>query len=217
MVIGSLAAVHGETRAGNQQTIDLLKQFPDHLHGYASANPHYAEEAAAELDRCFRESENFAGIELDCRVHGLPLDAPGYESTLEFAQARALPVLVHETGEEDWDDLAVRFPDIAFIVEGAIDPFDPSDADHLATVRQHANLYLALTGLVRWRGALAKLLELVGAHKVLFGSGFPARDLAHALGLVQLGELNSVARVDLCGGNALRIFKTIKPGKLDMS
>ena len=211
LVVGSLAAVYGETRAGNQQTIDLLKQFPEHLHGYASVNPHYAGEAVAELERCFKESGNFAGVELDCRVHGLPLDAPGYEATLAFAQVRGVPVLVHESGEEDWDALAARFPEVSFIIEGMIDPFGPGDADHLRVVRQHPNLYVALTGLVRWRGALAKLVELAGAQKVLFGSGFPARDLAHAVGGIQLSELNSIERVDISGGNALRIFKTIKP------
>lgn len=211
MVVGSLAALYGETRAGNREVVELLKQFPGHLRGYATANPHYAGEAVKELEWCFKASESFAGVELDCRVSGLPLDEPGYEPALGFAQERKLPVLAHETGLEDWDDLAERYRDIPFIIEGAIDPFDPGDAVDLATVRRHENLHVATTGLVRWRGALAKLLDVAGAHSVLFGSGFPARDLAHAVGSFQLSELNSVERVDVSGGNAIRIFKTIKP------
>jgi len=216
MVVGSLAALYGETRAGNREVVELLKEFPEHLRGYATVNPHYPGEAAKELEWCFKASENFAGIELDCRVCGLPLDEPGYEPALAFASERNLPVLAHETGLEDWDGLAEKYPAISFIVEGGIDPFDPHDAADLAAVRQHDNLHVATTGLERWRGALAKLLELAGAHSVLFGSGFPARDLAHAVGSFQLSELNSIERVDVSGGNALRIFKTIKPDEQEM-
>jgi len=212
MVVSSFAAIHGETRAGNQQTADAIREFPEHLYGYAVVNPHYPEETEDELRRCFDRLNHFVGLKLHCGLHGVPLQHAGYERALAFANERELPVLVHGHGTDDWDSTARRYAGASFIMAHgcAWDGVDPSGAELYKPVGDVANLYVDVAGSAAHRGALRALVDLVGARKVLFGSDFPMFDLAFELGRVVLSDLKAAERVAVCGGNALRLFSTIR-------
>jgi len=211
MVVSSFAAIHGEMRVGNDQTAAAVRECPGHLYGYAVANPHYPEEAEAEMRRCFERLEGFVGLKLHCGLHGLPLRHPGYERALAFANERELPVLVHGQGTDDWEAMARRYAGASFIVAHgcAWDGTDPAGAELYGPVRDVPNLYVDVAGSAAHRGALRALVDRVGAQKVLFGSDFPMFDLAFELGRVVLSDLQPAERVALCGGNAMRLFSAI--------
>jgi len=211
MVVSSFSALHGETRAGNQETFDAVRRFPDHLYGYVVVNPHFTKDTGAELEQCFAQTANFVGIKLHCGLHQAQLQDAGYEAALAFADEHELPVLVHGGGKDDWAGAAQRYPGARFIMAHACawDGADPAGRELYRQARDIENLYVDVAGSAAHRGALAALADLVGVKKVLFGSDFPMFDLAFELGRITRSGLSPAEKVMICGGNALGIFKRI--------
>lgn len=212
MIVSSFAALHGEMRAGNQLTADALRQAPDRLFGYAVINPHYPEEIADELRRCFGGDSAFVGLKLHCGLHVAPLDHPGYERALRFANEHALPVLIHGGEIEEWSEITDRYPAARFLLAHACawDGFNTPMRDYYGQVRDIPNLYVDIAGSAAFRGALRALIDLAGPDKVLFGSDFPMFDLAFELGRVAGGTLSDAEKAAVCSGNALRIFSRLQ-------
>lgn len=208
MIVSSFASIQGEMRPGNRQTEKILGQFPERLYGYAGVNPHYPEETAEELTYCFDNAENFVGLKFHCGLHGVPLHGSGYEPALCFANERELPVLVHGSGDDQWEEVAQRYPKASFILAHACawDGRDPAGRETYLPFRDIENLYVDVAGSAAHRGALRALVDLVGVDKVLFGSDFPMFDLAFELGRVLLSELEPEEKKAICGGNATLLF-----------
>lgn len=211
MVVSSFAAIHGEMHGGNAQTAAIVREFPKRLYGYAVINPHYPEETESELKRCFSEDGGFVGLKLHCSLHGVQLQHAGYERAFSFAHERELPVLVHGGGEDRWTEVAERYPQAQFIMAHACawDGVEPEGRELYSQVRGVENLYVDVAGSAAHRGALVKLVELVGVDKVLFGSDFPMFDLAFELGRVTGSGLDPAQQAAICAGNALRVFKNL--------
>lgn len=211
MALSSFAAIHGETPQGNRETAAFLAAGADRLFGYMAVNPHYPEETGGELRRCFEESPGFVGLKLHCALHCAQLQHPGYREALEYANAHALPVLVHGGGGDDWEGVANRYPNAPIIMaHGCLwDGFDPAGREVYAPLRRVFNLYTDLAGSGVHRGALRALVDLAGADKVLYASDFPMFDMGFALGRVTRSTLTPQEQDAVCGGNARRIFKRI--------
>lgn len=212
MIVSSFGAIHGETRVGNRQTAETTAAFPGILYGYAAVNPHYPDETIADLSWCFDEAEGFVGLKLHCGLHAAPLDHPGYEWALSFANERGLPVLVHEYGNEDWEALSRQFPNVSFIVAHgcAWDGYSLLGREKYAPFGEIENVYVDVAGSGCHRGALRALVDLVGIKKVLYGSDFPMFDLSFATGRVVLSELDAEEKKAILSGNALRIFRLFR-------
>jgi hypothetical protein len=208
-VASSFAAIHGEMRIGNAETAGLCKAYPDNLYGYCAINPHYPEEIGPELKRCFEEAEGFVGLKFHCMLHESQLHDDGYTPALEFANEHELPILVHAGGRDDWEGMSERYPNANFILAHACswDGFNPVERDYYAMAKHLPNIYLDVAGSGAFRGALRKLVDLVGLKKVVYGSDFPLFDFAFELGRVTLSDLGRSEQVALCGGNAARLYK----------
>lgn len=211
MVVSSFSAIQGAMQDGNRQTFEVIRQFPDYLYGYCVVNPHYPDEIPGELTRCFKQGPHFIGLKLHCGLHEVQVQDPRYEYALSFAGERELPVLVHGGGKDHWAEVAEKFPHAPIIMAHACawDGHTAQGRDLYGPVRDVPNLYVDVAGSAAYRGALRALVELVGTEKVLFGSDFPMFDLAFELGRIALSDLTDVQKVQLCGGNALRIFKSL--------
>lgn len=212
MILSSFAAIHGEVRTGNRQTAEWTAAYPDFLYAYAVVHPHYPAEIENELEQCFEQSTNFVGIKFHCGLHGAQLQHNGYIPALEYADAHQLPILVHGGGQDDWETIAGRYPKAAFIMAHACswDGFDPAGRRLYQPARDLENLFVDVAGSAAHHDALYALIDLVGSDKVLFGSDFPMFDLSFALGRIARSRLNPVEKVRICGGNALRIFRSVQ-------
>lgn len=211
MVFSSFTAIHGETRIGNRETAEAVRAHPDRLFGYCVANPNYPADTEADLKLHFEHATNFVGLKFHCQLHGAQLHDPGYEGALEFADAHELPVLVHGGGQDNWDEVAARYPRAAFIMAHACawDGLDPAGQAFYARVRDIPNLYVDVSGSPAHRGALRALVKLVGAEKILYGSDFPMFDLAFEVGRVLLSDLPLDDKRLIAGRNAARVFKRL--------
>lgn len=211
LVVSSFTAVHGETRRGNDEIAQIVAQYPERLYGYCVINPNYPEETTGELGRCFDDAANFVGIKLHGGLHGAPLQHAHYEPALAFAHEHRLPVLVHGDGDDEWAVVAERHTGASIIIAHACtwDGRSTSMDETLDAVRDVPNLYVDVAGSAAHRGALRALVDRVGAKKVLYGSDFPMFDLGFETGRVTFSDLDVVTKVQILGGNALRIFETL--------
>lgn len=210
-LIGSnFAAIHGETRRGNRQTAEFTDRFRDYLYGYCVINPNAASEMPDELAFCFEEGHNFVGLKFHCGLHAARLQDPGYGAALEYADAHQLPVLVHQSGADAWEEVAGRYPRTPFIIAHACgwDGVSP-EPDYVRLAREFPNIYLDVAGSAAWRGALRALVERAGLKKVLLGSDYPMFDLAWEVGRVAFSPLSEPQRMAVAAGNATRIFKRV--------
>lgn len=210
LIGSSFTAIHGETRLGNEQTAHIVGKYPDYLFGYCVINPNYPKEVQEELQRCFEKAVNFVGFKFHCGLHDKPLHDPGYAEALDYANEHALPVLVHAHGNDDWKHIAQRYPHVPFIAAHGCgwNTWEPPPA-MIALATEIDNLYVDIAGSTAWRQALRRLVDQVGARKVLYGSDYPMFDLAWEVGRVALAELSDVEKLTICGGNAKRLFKRL--------
>jgi hypothetical protein len=211
IVVSSFAAIHGETRAGNQEAADWVAEYPDRLYAYVVVNPNDPEGTLADVTRFLRGGTNFVGLKLHCYLHGAQLHDRGYAKCLAFASENDLPVLVHGGGKDDWDGMCLQYPNANFIMAHAC-LWDGVDRDGIALyerVRTTPNLYVDVCGSAAYRGSLRKLIDLVGADKILYGSDFPMFDFAWELGRVTLADITDEEKRLICGENARRLFRRI--------
>jgi predicted TIM-barrel fold metal-dependent hydrolase len=202
----SFMAIHGEMRMGNAETAAIVKAHPDRLYGYCAINPHYPDEIEAELRHCFEDAVGFVGFKLHCGLHDVDLLHPAYESALAYADAHALPVLVHGGGDGGtWREAAESYPNAPFILAHGC-AWDGVSAFPYDFVGEVPNVYIDVAGSAAHRGALRALVDRVGVDKVLYGSDFPMFDFGYEAGRVVLSDLDESAKAAVCGGNALGLF-----------
>ncbi|MCC6698124.1 MAG: amidohydrolase family protein [Candidatus Hydrogenedentes bacterium] len=210
-VFSSYAAIHGETTLGNKEAAEAVAGFPDRLYAYVVVNPNYPEESHEDVHRYLDASSNFVGLKFHCYLHGAQLHDPGYAHSLAYADEHALPVLVHGGGRDEWENVCAQYPRAQFIIAHACiwDGHDPDGRKLHERARTTPNLYVDLCGSAAHRGALRKLINLIGADKILYGSDFPMFDFAWELARVTLSDINDEEKRLICGDNARRIFRRI--------
>jgi predicted TIM-barrel fold metal-dependent hydrolase len=161
-----------------------------------------------------REGTNFVGLKLHCYLHGAQLHDHGYAKCLAFANENDLPVLVHGGGKDDWDGVCLQHPNANFIMAHAC-LWDGHAEDGRALyerVKTTPNLYVDVCGSAAHRGAMRRLIDFVGADKVLFGSDFPMFDFAWELGRVTLADIGDEEKRLIYRENARRIFGRLRRG-----
>lgn len=187
----------------------------DRLIPFASINPNTSPDMVEELEEAY---------ELGCR--GLKL-LPSYmffypnESRMyrlyEKAAELDIPVMFH-TGTSVFknvrqkyadpiyiDDVAVDFPELRLVLSHSGRGMWYETATMLARI--HKNVYLEIAGLPpkRLLEYIPNLEEL--ADKIIFGSDFPAADIAGNIRQIRALPLSDGAKRKILGENALKLLK----------
>jgi predicted TIM-barrel fold metal-dependent hydrolase len=76
----------------------------------------------------------------------------------------------------------------------------------IAVAEQCPNVYLELCGSLTTGHWIRRIVDAVGAERVLFGSDFPFIELRYALGRIVFGELNPEELRLVLGANARRLL-----------
>jgi len=155
-----------------------------------------------------------------------PRLAPVYE----FAHRRGVPVLIHQGDTLDRhgrvkfarpievDEVAVRFPDVRFVLCHFGNPWMEEAAE---LVYKNENVYADTSGLLappsahyfakmvdRCRRRLYNAIVTVGApDRILYGSDWPLESIATAVDLIEGLDLPREDRDAILGGNARRLFR----------
>ncbi|GAA2785973.1 amidohydrolase family protein [Nonomuraea dietziae] len=152
-------------------------------------------------------TEGVWGVKIHPDVHQCPLDDPRYDPVWELG----LPVLAHGQTDSPWSDparfavVAARHPGVPLLMgHTGLWPYGFARAARLAA--DHPNLYLETCGSKMTGRWIARLAELAGADRVLFGSDSCFLDLRVGYGRIALAPLGEADRALIQGGNLARIL-----------
>ena len=131
---------------------------------------------------------------------GWPYAFAPFRTLLSTLAARDMPVIVHLDGPGSATQLLDSVGDIACrLVLADVDDRQVSEA--VALMRRHPGLLVETSGLSA-TGAVKLLVAAVGAERVLFGSGAPAKPLGSALASIRHSGLSDADMERIMGQNA---------------
>jgi predicted TIM-barrel fold metal-dependent hydrolase len=203
-----LMALVGDCRAGNDLLAEAMRRYPGRFIGYAVANPNRPEEIEPELERC-RQALGMRGIKVHAGFAAQPVDSPGFWRMYEWSAAHGnLPVLGH--GFDDaaaMERIALAFPQVPFIVAHAGGAYRGGVPDPVILLAARLdNIYLDLCSSLAYEGALERLVRLVGAQKLLFGSDLCFQQATQQVGRVLFADISEPDKEAILGLNAAQLF-----------
>jgi predicted TIM-barrel fold metal-dependent hydrolase len=196
-----------DVRLSNDMVHGLMQRMPGAVVGFAYLNPAHGEWALAELRRCVDEL-GFGGVKL--WVSTL-CDDPVVDPIVEASVAYGIPLLVHcwvkiggnlpfESTPMHLGRLARRFPDARFIMAHLGGDWEYG----FKVARECPNIYVDTSGSIAEMGEIEKLVEAVGAARVLFGTD--NADLSFCRGKILGADLSEADREAIFWRNALALL-----------
>ena len=194
--------------AGNRLLEEVMKQYPGRVMGYYTFNPNYEEMFLEHLENVTKVP-GYIGLKFLPTYHRYPLDGEHFKKALEFANQNRLYVLIHTWGNNDPHNgprhikmLCEKYPDAYFIMGHSA----PGELDGaIEIVKTHQNVYLDLCDIHRHSGIVDKMVQNVGADKVLFGTDMPWYDPNYCLGSVLFSHISDDDKYKIIYGNAKKI------------
>jgi predicted TIM-barrel fold metal-dependent hydrolase len=199
MGISDLLGVGPDAVEGNRRALATAASYPGRFGVWLVYNPHHRTPLS--------EGPHVWGVKLHPEVHQCRLDDPLYEPVWELG----VPVLAHSQTDSPWCDpaqfatVAARHPGVPLLM-GHSGLWQYGFARAAALVEDHPNVVLEVCGsriTGRW---VARLVQLAGADRVVFGSDACFLDLRVGLGRVMLAPLTEADRALVLGDNLARIL-----------
>lgn len=189
----------------NDVTLQAMRRHPGRILGYAALCPIDADTVRAETER--RLAEGFIGLKLHS-VNGFPYDDPAYAPAFEMANERRMPVLFHVWGEdaslEEVRRVSQRYPETSLLLAHS---GCANEDGYIRTARDCPNVYLDVAFSQSFRGLVARLVEAVGAGKVVWGSDAYFFSETQQIGKVLGARVPDDAKRMILAGNAARILE----------
>lgn len=173
---------------GNQLTQDAMKEYTDFFLFGGVLDPR---ESEIDIERKYRAINPNVCMwnELHPALHQYPIGAKGYRIILDLIRKDPKPVLFH-TDESDkfskpgqMEELVKAYPNIPFIIGhsgNVIGGFEIA----MEIVKKYENAFLDSTFSRNYLGLMKRMIEKVGAEKIIFGSDIPFLN-----GAAQIGKL----------------------------
>lgn len=204
------ASIGPDIRLGNDMVMDAIERHPGRFIGYVGTNPNYPEEVVPELERCTRQPEMRA-IKLHPSLHKYPVNGPNWRPVWEWAKARGWPVLIHTWMEDPYCNpelcakTADEYPTVDVLFAHVGGPTGTDACIELAGKRK--NVYLDPTGSTNTFGIIERIVQAVGAEKVVHGSDIPFIDAAVGLSKIVYAKIKDQEKELILGGNMRRLLK----------
>ena len=225
---GGMFVQHSTCVEQNDYGLESLARFPDRLLVFACLQPNAGRDAVKEFRRCVEGGMVGAG-ELNPAGQNFALDDDNFLAIARAAIEMDVPILLHfnePVGHEypgktqvplrDLYQFIVAFPELKLILAhwGGGLPY----YEMMPEVRKACqNVYYdtSASPLLYQAAVFPNTVQLVGAHKVLFGTDFPLICLPKRqnepnfetfVEYVRESGLDSSALEDVLGGNAARLF-----------
>lgn len=187
---------------GNDQVAAAMRDFPGRFLGYATMDPNEPAAMAAELKRCF-DTHGFHAIKFHCDTHGYPADGDNYRPALEYADAHGLAILIHGTITEP---MLRKYPG-AQLLSAHVGGWDGRFPNYIAEMcKDYPNLHCDLAASTVYNEVLEKLVEKVGADRIVHGSDTPLMDPGYQIGRVLQARISNKEKYLILYRNAARLF-----------
>ena len=148
------------------------------------------------------------------KVHNsMVVDRKEFEPLAKLLSLHGIPVLIHcwyKTVQKYKDEsdpfnivnLAIKYPELKIIMAH----LTGCGYRGIQDIQKYPNIYLDTSGSQPEDGFMQYGLDLLGAHRLLFGSDFPGRDPATQLGRIYSVDMSEEDRNLILGGNAVELF-----------
>ena len=199
-----------DSQPGNERMAAVVRAHPTHFRAYWAINPNDPPLVERQLRELEGRSE-FVGLKFLSDYHQYPVSGEGYRPALEYARERRLPVLMHTWGRSAFDGpqqvrlVAERYPDLTILMgHSGYGEWDLA----IGLAREFPHVYLELTAAYAVNGAIERMVEGAGSHKILFGTDLPWFDPHYCAGCILWAHITDEDRHNICHRNAERILTT---------
>jgi len=197
-----------DPRRGNPISREACAKYPDRLYAYWSINPNYPELIPDDLAK-FEHEPHFVGFKFLASYQKYPITGDNYTPVYEYANAHRCIILSHTWGGNSFcgpvqvEEVVKKYPDMTFLMghslSGAWD-----DAFRIAN--DYPNAYLELCGICHHGGVIERMCEVVGSHKITFGTDLPWFDPHYGMGCVLFSHITDEDIHNILHRNAERLF-----------
>ncbi len=204
----STTGIFFSAHEGNLQTSNAAASQPQRLIPAATLNPGMSLDAGGAAEEIVAGPFRLARYFPDSQ--GWPIDfAPFRQSLSRFAE-RGLPVMITASRCGDATQLVRLIGGLPNKADGwhvILESVTPHTlAEAVAALRDAPDLMLE-THSLRFADGLTRISEMIGAERLLFGSGAAAQSLGAALSYVRNSSLSEGDQAKVLGGNAASLLK----------
>ena len=208
IMVSPHSALYGDTREGNTEMLEAVREHPGRIYGYCTIHPGYPGEMQGELDRCFRE-RGVVGVKIHPFTHEYPIDGPNYAPLLERLDTECALLLSHTWGKEDTCGahkmriIAEKYPNIRLLLGHSC---YGAWAEGIALAKEFPNVYLELTAAAHVYGLIEWMCREAGSQKVIYGTDYPWFDPAAYIGFVTFAHIEESDMRNILYNNARRLL-----------
>ncbi|WP_221029719.1 amidohydrolase family protein [Actomonas aquatica] len=201
-----------QTRILNDDVAKVVRRSKRFYVGFCGLNPLLGEaEVWREVERCFETVGGFHGLKLEISCNAR--DA-AMKPVMEAAARYEVPVLQHSWSQtnirerafhsdpEDTCELARRWPEVKVVMAH----LTGCGVRGIRAARGLENLYIDTSGAAPEAGLVECAVDELGAHRVLYGSDLPIRDLPTAMGRITGASISAAAKRRILHDNAVNLL-----------
>ncbi len=201
-----------QSRILNDDVAAVVQRAKGFYVGYCGLNPMLGEkEVWREVERCFEKIGGFHGmkLEISCNARDQAM-----KPVMEAARRYGVPVLQHSWSQtnirerafhsdpEDTCELARRWPDVKVVMAH----LTGCGVRGIRAARGLDNLFIDTSGAAPEAGLVEVAVAELGAHRVLYGSDQPIRDLPTAIARVTGSPISAAAQRAILHDNAVNLL-----------
>ena len=191
----------------NQLALELQKYYKGRYIPGFHIHPDYVEESIKEIDKMKELGVNLIG-ELVPYIHNYSIqNNTNLDEILDYASKKDMLVSFHTMDETSTDELIKKHKDLKIVLA------HPGEYDgikkHIERMKMSDNCYLDIsgTGILRY-GMLSRLVNEVGADRILFGSDYPTcNPIPYLYAVTEDIYLTDSEKALILGKNAKRLLK----------
>ncbi len=196
---------------GNRHVAQAAAEFPGRIVPFVVVNPH-APRAAIDAEIAhWHDTTGIVAFKLHASLHKTDTMHEGYTAVYEYADAHALPILSHSWSGSGGpmkviETLSGRYPKIEFVNAHSASGWAVIDAS-CELAEKFERVHLDLTGSLLVYGGLERMVERVGAERILWGTDSPFIDPRPALGRMLCAQVPDEDKRKMLGLNAKRLYR----------
>ncbi len=208
-IVSPHIAISCDYREGNRQAWEAAESFPGRIVPFVTINPNYPiSEIEAEIERW--DERGIVAFKFHASLHGTDTTNEGYTPAYEYADHYGIPILSHSWSGPGGppavlEHLTERYPSIRFVNAHSSSGWERIDTS-CALAERFERVWLDLTGSRLVYGGLERMVERVGAERILWGSDSPFIDPRPGLGRVLHADLPDEDKHNILGENARRLY-----------
>lgn len=202
--VAATEALRGSMGAGNAWLAEQIADRP-RFRGYCVVNPLMLEASQEDMRR-FLSKELFVGAMLSEGYTRRPLNSDPMAALVKSLLRYDRPLLLQISDPREINDLhqvAKEYPTQRFIIVHMANEHWPMAVSLASKI---TNIYLETGGMVADFDKLAEAMEIIGGHRLLFGSGMPLINPVYALGMVRDSNIPAIEKERILSKNARKVF-----------